>query len=500
MMNNILTYQNGKYDYEDLRKPLNKKIPNDQDWIDYQTKSFDKLLRESFSKETSTFSKNILNQLVELCNAYKGLFFILDDYEQVFELSATYACLSKNLDQTSFELGEGIIGQAALSNKMLYFDQLPAHQAEVEFSSIMVNIDAILVMPLSFNEKVYGVIQLIFLKKPNKRFLQFFEQTHKNIAAMLESIAANQRTQRLLQETQDQKDLLSTQEEELRQNLEELASIQEALVYQNQEIDLAFKELEKNNNRIIESITYAKRIQQAILPSSDRLKQFFTDHFIIYQPKDLVSGDFYWFGQVNSRVYIAVVDCTGHGVPGAFMSMIGNTLLNQIVIEKKVQDPKYILSALHSHIRQALKQETSENKDGMDITLCCLEKQRKSDDFKITFAGAKTSLYFLKSNKLFQLKGDRSSIGGVNSSQKLEFNDQTFHLKKGDSFYLSSDGFRDTCNEKRKNFGTKNLERLIIDNQHLSMEKRGEIFWEELEKFKGEADQRDDITFLGLRL
>ncbi|TAF65560.1 MAG: hypothetical protein EAZ55_08350 [Cytophagales bacterium] len=480
---------------------LNYIAPPDHQEVDKQIALFDKLLRENFSQKSGLFAKNILHFLAENAQAYSAVFFILNEEAEGFDAIASYACLIEKLSQTHFSWGEGLVGQAAESRKTLSFQHLPEGLLEADFGFIQLPIHSIMVIPFMFNEKVYGVVELTLLNDVAPTFIQLIEGIDQSIAAMLESIVSHAKTQKLLEQTQEQKELLHKQETELRQNLDALAEIREALLFQNQEIEEAFKELEKKNNRIIESITYAKRIQEAILPANQRIEQLFSDYFIIYQPKDLVSGDFYWLAQTENRYYIAVVDCTGHGVPGAFMSMIANTILNQIVIEKKIHSPEQILSELHIQIRIALKQETSKNTDGMDIILCAIEPVTDvKNTYQLEFAGAKSNLYYTKSHQLYKLKGDRFSIGGLNVYQETCFTKQQIQLRKGDAIYLSTDGFVDTCNPKRKRFGSEMLEQLLKEHSLNTMEEQKQLLWEKLLQHKKDADQRDDITFLGLKL
>jgi len=437
-------------------------------WINQQVRTLDVMLRQDFAKDTYLFAKHILDYLAEISHAYKALLFVSNDTHDVFTAAASYGCLVENLPHASFELGEGMIGQAAFSNKSKLFQNIPMESAKAAFSFVSVSIDTIFIKPLSFNNKVSGVLEFVYLKKPAPQFIDFLNMVDEKIAYIFKSILLNDKTQAVLAE--------------------------------NKEIDEALKELEKNNKRIMQSITYAKRIQHIILPPAVRLEVFFQEHFIIYEPKDVVSGDFYWFGQTKTKTYMAVVDCTGHGVPGAFMSIIGNTLLNQIVLEKNIHTPNEILSNLHNNIKIALKQDTSKNTDGMDVALCCFEKQYDKDTFKITFAGAKNDLYYLKNQTLKVVKGNRSSIGGIHSHSDLDFTNHIFYLDKGDSLYLASDGFADSCNAKRKKFGEGDFQNMILAYQALSMPIQKDAFWQELSAFRGTAEQRDDITLLGLRL
>jgi serine phosphatase RsbU (regulator of sigma subunit) len=281
----------------------------------------------------------------------------------------------------------------------------------------------------------------------------------------------------------------------------------ELLARQNEEINRQRDKLDRQNKNITSSIHYATTIQQAILPSKDVMDNYI-ESFIIYRPKDLVSGDFYWFSQwadpktKKEVVLLAVVDCTGHGVPGAFMSMIGSRLLNEIVNEKKVLDPKDILRQLCIEVKAALKQDKSDNTDGMDMCLCSLEKNNKGET-KVVFSGAKRPMFYHMNDMptLGILKGDRISIGGSNvTSHANEFTNQEIILPKGSMIYLASDGIIDQHSPERKRFGSNKLIDTIysVVNKPLTDQK---IHLEKiLDDFSGNEEQRDDITVLGVRL
>jgi serine phosphatase RsbU (regulator of sigma subunit) len=278
-----------------------------------------------------------------------------------------------------------------------------------------------------------------------------------------------------------------------------LASLYRKIKSQKQQIEQQRDTLELQNKKINASIQYAQNIQRAILPVKEQLDKLF-DNFIIYQPKDIVSGDFYWFAKTDEIAFLAAVDCTGHGVPGAFMSMIGNSLLNEIVLEKKVKDPAKILSLLNEKVVEALRQKETDNTDGMDVCLVSIELTKK----EIVFSGAKRPLYIYSERKkeLDEIKGDRVSIGGA---KKRDLNNEGFknHIiqaEKGDVIYLSSDGFTDQNDNERKRFGTSRLKEVIIENIALPMDKQKEVIVGELNKFQQDEEQRDDITLIGLKI
>ncbi|MFO7843485.1 MAG: SpoIIE family protein phosphatase [Bacteroidales bacterium] len=258
--------------------------------------------------------------------------------------------------------------------------------------------------------------------------------------------------------------------------------------------------LDLQNKKINSSIQYAQNIQRAILPVKKEFEKFF-EHFIIYRPKDIVSGDFYWFAEINSTTYIAVVDCTGHGVPGAFMSMIGNRLFNEIVLVNKIYDPAKILTILNVKTIEALRQDASENNDGMDVCLVAIEHKNKQK--KVIFSGAKRPLliYKNKTNELTEIKGDRHSIGGFKKNEQTkQFTSHEIETELDDILYLSSDGLIDQNNEERKRFGSKKLKQIITNNISQPLTKQKETFEKELDNFQGNAEQRDDITLIGLKI
>lgn len=263
--------------------------------------------------------------------------------------------------------------------------------------------------------------------------------------------------------------------------------------------------LERQNMEIRASIRYAQTIQHAMLPPDCEIEKYF-DPFIIYMPKDIVSGDFYWTATktegVNTIVYFAVVDCTGHGVPGAFMSMIGNRLLNEIVMERKIDSPAEILELLNKMVRQALRQEETDNNDGMDLALCRFELSTRGT-CDLTFAGAKRPVYIVKNreNKLVTHNGERKSIGGYNLSKRgNKFTDFMEKLEKGDMVYLFSDGIVDQNGPERKKFGRVRLEEAMIDCTKLEPGEQKVIFEQRLSEYRKNEEQRDDITFIGLKI
>ena len=268
----------------------------------------------------------------------------------------------------------------------------------------------------------------------------------------------------------------------------------------SQEIQLQKKELELKNRQIKSSLEAAKIIQQAILPYPEKMDRLFREYAVIYRPKDVVSGDFYWVKQVEGKTILAVVDCTGHGVPGAFMTLIGRTLLDKIVKFSKVLDPAEILSQLHIEINTLLRQKYTNNNSGMDLSILCVYPSQ-DDKTRIVFCGAKSDIYCIPmgQNEIIELKGDRKSVGGKQVENRA-FQNKEIVLEKGGLVYAGSDGLADQNNVKRKKFGKKRLRKLIEKNSGICLSKQFEAIEQALDEHQVNTDQRDDILLIGFKV
>ena len=265
--------------------------------------------------------------------------------------------------------------------------------------------------------------------------------------------------------------------------------------------------ISEKNKDISDSINYAKKIQDAILPSVDDIQKVFPESFILSIPKDVVSGDFYWFTQHQHLKLFVVADCTGHGVPGALMSMIGNTLLNSIVNERKIVTPNLILNELRKEIISVLKQgEDSSNKDGMDISLCCLNTQTNVLDI----ACANNPIWILralkesdneeKATELIEIKPDKQPIGYASATQK-EFTLQSIALQKGDIIYQFTDGYADQFGgTKGKKFKYNQLKEILMNNRNSAIHLQAEILKKTFIDWKGNLEQIDDVLVTGIKI
>jgi serine phosphatase RsbU (regulator of sigma subunit) len=270
----------------------------------------------------------------------------------------------------------------------------------------------------------------------------------------------------------------------------------------NEQITKQRDQIAIKKEEITDSINYAERIQTAVLPDVNLLKQFISHQFIIYKPKDIVSGDFYWFTSTDQYFIIAAADCTGHGVPGAFMSMLGVTLLNEIVVNKNITDASGILNELRLGIKKSLRQEGqfNEQKDGMDIALCVINHDKKS----LQYAGANNPLYLIRKDEsskeyqFFEFKADRMPIG-IFPKDHISFKQQDIKLNMRDRIYIFSDGFVSQFGGvKGSKFKSNNLKNLLLSVQDQNMEKQKLIIEQSLEEWKGSYDQVDDILLIGM--
>ena len=246
---------------------------------------------------------------------------------------------------------------------------------------------------------------------------------------------------------------------------------------------------------ITDSIEYAERIQRAILPSLE----LFTDqleHFVLFKPRDIVSGDFYWVEQVEGKFVIIAADCTGHGVPGAFMSMLGVSLLNEIVLTKGITRPDEILNMLRIKIIEALKQETdSIMRDGMDMTVCLLDREAN----RLLFSGANNPLYHIRNGELVQVKGDKMPVAIHDIMDPFTLHELS--LEKGDTFYKFSDGYADQFGgPNQKKFLARNLRKLLVGIQELSVIDQGIRLDQSFEEYRNELEQIDDVVVIGVRI
>lgn len=291
-------------------------------------------------------------------------------------------------------------------------------------------------------------------------------------------------------------------------------NLQQKKKYSHQ-IEEQLELIQHQHENITKSINYAQRIQNAMLPTEHNLAQLIPDSFILFKPKDIVSGDFYWFYNAETgktiseldpdqtaeyqaqKIIIAAVDCTGHGVPGAFMSMIGYNLLDMIA-SKNTHEPHLILSELNRSVQHALQQQKSNNKDGMDMAICTIDKANKT----IEFAGAKNPMIVIKNGNLEVFKGDKDPVGGAQGNEHRTYTKHTIRMDEPTTLYLFSDGYEDQFGgTEGKKFMIKKLKDLLLEIHQKPFEEQKEILDHTIEAWKGTKEKQiDDILIIGMRV
>ncbi|WP_299463925.1 SpoIIE family protein phosphatase [uncultured Microscilla sp.] len=338
-------------------------------------------------------------------------------------------------------------------------------------------------------------------------------QKHEEILAYNEEI--NQQNEEILAIN----DELGRQKEEMAAKNKEIALKNEAMTTINDALEQQRSELRKKTNNVRSSINYAKRIQRAILPRLSWIQEHFPESFVFFKPRDIVSGDFYWFSVVRleenleittsfrppplpEKIIISAIDCTGHGVPGAFMSMVGNQLLHEIVNTNQITSPEEILRELHLKIRFSLNQEENENNDGMDMSLCVIDKQART----LEFAGAKNPLIYIQGDKLTEVKGDKMPIGGKKRSRDKKPKARTYtkHIVKLNEptwFYIFTDGFQDQFGGKHdRKFMKKRFKELLLKIKDRPPNVQKNMLSQTIGGWMDGRHQIDDMLIMGFKI
>jgi serine phosphatase RsbU (regulator of sigma subunit) len=263
------------------------------------------------------------------------------------------------------------------------------------------------------------------------------------------------------------------------------------------ELERQRDEIARQKKEIIYSLQYASLIQSALLPAESVLHRFLPDNFILYLPKDIISGDFYWLAEKSNKILFAAADCTGHGVPGALMSILGISFLNEVLQEKCALKANRMLNQLREKIMKALHQtgEVAKSKDGMDIALCIYSP----DSGELQYSGANNPLYLIRENEMEEIRPDKMPIG-ISGTEELSFSNQMLKIIPGDIIYLFSDGFADQFGGPQgKKFKYKQFKELLLEVHQKPLQEQKEILVSVLQEWRGEQEQVDDILVMGVR-
>jgi serine phosphatase RsbU (regulator of sigma subunit) len=374
------------------------------------------------------------------------------------------------LNPIRLKIGEGVVGDVAKRKKGEIVSDTSKDPRYVIDDDMRLSEIAV---PIIHNNSVIGVIDS---EHPDRNFYPAED------LQILETIASMTATK--LEQTRNNEELIQLQ-----------LHLQQLVKERTQEVEQALAEVHRQKSEITDSIHYAKRIQSAILPADRILKENLKQLFIFYKPKDIVAGDFYWTERVDDIVYFAVADCTGHGVPGAMVSVVCHNALNSALKEFKLRKPSAILNKVRELVIETFEKSDEDVTDGMDIGLCAFN----SKEMKLAYAGANIPLYIVRDSKLNMIKADKQPIG--KHSESRAFTQHEIAIQKNDMIYMLSDGFADQFGgEKGKKFRTSKLKELLLEISSSSVSQQRKQMEKCFSKWKGDLDQVDDVTVVGVRV
>lgn len=460
---------------------------------------FEQLMELKPEQNLSDWASKLLNKLIPYLNALQGALYRANN-DNVLVFVEGFALLRQEPNKKEYTVGEGKIGQAAEIKEAMFLNNQTQEMLNLS-ATFKTTIECNAIIPLVFNKKTVGVLDLGFAQEPAQSHKELLEKISPSMAINLFTLSKEQEVQLI------------------RQQLLEKQSTAEASVDYTQILN-------RKNTDIATSLGYAKRIQEALLKDLEAIQKYIPESFVFLESKEEVGGDFYWFStipdtSVNTmmedvsdttlvqpedvkKMIVAAVDCTGHGVPGALMSIIGTVFLNQIVHLQGIQEADEILTQLHYHINHSLKQYETQNRDGMDISFCIIDKEKNI----LSFAGAKQPLIYIENGELKELRGDKRSIGGIGQNQGFV---RTFHKHDIEldpdnpkTFYLFSDGYEDQFGgEKGIKFMKNNFRNLLLEISTKPMEEQKTVLKETLQDWinngKKVQKQLDDILVVGFK-
>ncbi len=349
--------------------------------------------------------------------------------------------------------------------------------------NLVESVDRITGGHLDGRAEVVGNNEVTRLSEKFNMMIDELEKYYNELEQMVKDRTAEIEKQKL--EIEAQRDVLRDQKNELYER--------------NTQLKSAYIEIDDQKRHIMDSIYYARRIQTAILPSDDYIGKHIKSHFILYRPKDIVSGDFYWFHKVEGKSMIAAVDCTGHGVPGAFMSIVGYNQLNHAVSVMKARNSEDILNKLNAGVIQTLSENTHEQQvmDGMDLALLVFDSKRKV----VEFSGANNPLVLVRDDEAILYKADKFPIGAYEGDRPQIFTRNEVELKEGDMLYIFSDGYADQFGgPDDKKFTTRKFREFLVEIHSSPVARQRELLNEKLEEWMGDNEQVDDILVIGIKI
>ncbi len=464
----------------------------------------------SVNKAIEIYKKYSLNRdLGKAYNALGNIYVQQNKEDQAIEYffeSIKYGQLAQNNEvlQEAYKNLARIFEDKGQLNKALYYHKLYSDELEKHYQNLIGQGYAEVILTFQNEEKQK---EIEILKKEEKLRTQQLKFTLSALAILLVFMVVIIVIMRRLRKA---KRLLEKQYQQIKLQKRELETQSRILEKATQSLLKQKEKIEKQNRDIASSIRYASRIQKAMLPGTHMFDRIFDEYFIFYRPKETVSGDFYWLAEImgdkpslfrdeqRRKVILAVADCTGHGVPGAFMSMLGDAYLNQIIKIQRITKPDRILFELNRYIRDTLQQSDTESMDGMDIGICVIDFQERT----LEFAGAKQDLIYVQNDKMVRVHGDTFSIGGLKQERNKIFTLKKVDLTDETILYMYTDGFQDQFGGPYgRKYMARNFRAFLFSIYKLPLEEQKKALYHEFVKWKGKKyPQMDDITVIGVRI
>ncbi|WP_027002969.1 GAF domain-containing SpoIIE family protein phosphatase [Hugenholtzia roseola] len=465
---------------------------------------FYRLLSENYQQEPNIFAEHIITWLSQKVGAMMGVFWAFREDTESLHFSAGFACDAAMLTKTKVGRESEGVYRAVIKNKEVFFFENLNHFF-YQSATYQIPLRSWLILPIMLNENLLAVVELYHPNHFHTQKLHLLWQALGQIAAAWSGVSEQDKRKALIEKLHHQNEEIRAQEEELRQQTEELIAINENLEQVKRQLEeknhdiLRTKTLiEKKNENIMASIQYAQRIQQAMLPSAEILKERLGEYALLFMPRDVVSGDFYWTFQNAQGTWVAAVDCTGHGVPAALMAMMGMNLLEHAMSHYEKPSPAQVLTYLNERVQSLLRVGETNTKDGMDMSLCLLDYKGK----KIHYAGAMNAAYYLTEKGIERLEHTRLPIGKQAPLRRKEsFVNQQAQMQGNGMLYLCSDGFQDQFGgANNKKFMRGAFLNLLQEIWRMPAIEQARILRQNFELWKGEQDQTDDVLVLGVRV
>ena len=442
----------------------------------------------------------MLEHVAENVGALQAGLFSADHQQGCLYLTGSYAVGRSELLHQKIAFGDGLIGLAAQKQTTISVSENIPQQFSNILMHQVVTPRQLVILPLVYNKTTYGVLEFTHPNSFSQRDLLFMEALLPNITSQLIFLMNEIHLQKLYDDLHLKNKLIESKSEILERANLTLEKQKSDISCQKEEITKQHQKLQFQKEQITSSIHYAKTIQEAILPPISVFRKYFSDAFIVFKPKDIVSGDGYFIDEVNGKILVALYDCTGHGVPGAFMSLVTYSLISEVVSKCDQKTPSVICERLHHELVTRLKQEDGSYIGGLDAALITLEKTGATS-FELEFVGAKRPLWIYHAKSASMDKVDRTTRTiGLKTKSERQFESIKATVYKNDVIYLFSDGCVDQCDPERKRLGTKHFEQLVAQNAHLDLAVQKREFDRSMGSYQFSADQRDDISLIGIRL